>query len=289
MSIMWIMIYIIGQFSEGALCLYQCTMNSFEVTCTGLRDTHLLQPILTILNKTDVTSVNITNGNIKIITQEMLKEFINLQSLYITYCRIEYFDQEAFVYNPDLQELSLNNNALRGFNLKPQESLKRLDLSYNKLKDISGFKISDFPRLNVLNLENNLLTHLPDSLLEKLKEENSFYLLATNNNWNCSRPEWSEILNPRLINAFCSIDNQFEAFEENSVVKENTTKNETYEKPNCLKCSFVSCIWWSLGGIWFGVILGNVPKIHSLLFKPPKMYENASVQCGRCMHQNTPL
>lgn len=270
-------------------------MQSFDVTCTGINADQLPKDISVTLNQTDIVSFNITKGIIPTISPTTFKNFINLQSLYITDSKVSNLEDNAFSHALDLQDLSLNNNVLTGFNsrsLSPENRLRTLDLSNNRLNDFADFNISYFPKLNALNLASNLLTHLPVDLVQMLKEQNEFYLVADNNPWNCSHPNWSEYLTDQLVNAFCTnktfgqeIDGRM--IENGLDARSEPTDENDCKKADCTKYSFYYCLLWSFCGIWIGIIVGNIGKIKNLICGRPVAYADEYTQCGKYLHLKT--
>ncbi|KAL1502058.1 hypothetical protein ABEB36_007261 [Hypothenemus hampei] len=266
---------------------YECTMFSFEISCTGLNATQLSSKDLkATIYKQDISSLNITQSHIPIIFQGMFQNFENVQSLYVTSSGVSSVEDNAFaLLSSSLQYLSLNNNNLTTLNLcqtiSMYDQLKVLNLSFNRLKDLSSFNISCFPKLEILNVRDNLLTHLPKDILEFLQEDNDFYIIVDNNPWNCSHSDWSEYMNEKLIDSFCTNKTYIPyhiPYNSNIVPEELKSFSD-----NCYKCSFYYCLFWMGGGVWIGIIIGNISIIKKLLCRKRVEYNDEYTQCERSL------
>lgn len=299
----WLLLTLINlQLAQRVFCY--CTMKYLTVSCFGLNYTDLIGNTTAVINKSDMSSLKITEGNIPNITPALLHDFTSIQILHITNSRVSTIESDAFLeLTSQCQDLSLRGNALTNFtfeNFSPVNKLKIIDLSSNLLEDLSEFNASYFPDLQVFNVSNNLLKYLPIGILNRLNEVEKFYVLIDNNPWDCTDPNWSEHLTDDLIKAFCnenvfdytpigladdqenetepSIENIIETFENHTTLK-NDTLNEDNNSPNCYKCSFYFCLLWLGGGIWFGIILGNIVKIKRLLCNKTPSYIDKCTQC----------
>uniref|UniRef100_A0AAR5Q461 LRRCT domain-containing protein n=1 Tax=Dendroctonus ponderosae TaxID=77166 RepID=A0AAR5Q461_DENPD len=195
---------------------------------------------------------------------------------------MELLQDDAFSGLPLLQDVDLSDNLLCSFNSRPfplENSLKTLNLANNLLEDLSRFDIARFPKLHILNLTNNLLQFLPADILQTLQLPNKFHLLADNNPWNCSHPDWSELLVGKLLLAFCT-NQTFDYAPQREHLQESLDgAAPACEPPNCYKCSFNFCLLWLFCGVWIGIIVGNLPKLRTLLCVKPTAYADGTTQC----------
>ncbi|XP_060519612.1 toll-like receptor 7 isoform X2 [Cylas formicarius] len=273
-------------------------MVSVELHCTGLESTTISEEIIARVTKTTVSSLNITDSFLPAISQSAFDGFQGVGSIHITSSHVSQIENATFEEFDSLTSLNLSDNFLRDFNVDAfpaKNALLSLDLSNNVLRDFSNFNVSRFPRISVLNLENNLLDRLPLSILDKLQVENEFFLLVDNNPWNCEHEDWVDYLNENMTKAFCGNTKTYipklrierqqnEATQTNESQAEDEFKPDRGNKPNCAKCSFYFCILWLVGGVWLGIIVGNVGKIKNLLCGRGRSQRssNAAVQCDHC-------
>lgn len=268
-----------------SLTHYQCSTNGLQLSCSGITAPQLHKSISATINKTQIYSLDVSGGLLPTIYASTLSNFSALQSFYATDCRLELLQEDAFSDLPLLYDVDLSNNLLSSFNSQPfpkENSLKILNLASNLLEDLSQFDIGHFPKLQVLNLTNNLLQFLPADILQTLQLPNKFYLLADNNPWNCSHPDWSQLLEGKLLQAFCS-NQTFDYAPQRGLFQERLDgTGPACEAPNCYKCSFNFCLLWLFCGIWIGIIVGNLPKLRILLCVKPTTYTDGTTQCGTC-------
>lgn len=283
-------------------------MKSLAVSCLGLKYTDLIGNTTAIINKSDMSSLDITEGNIPNISSVLLHDFTSIQTLYITNSRVSTIESDAFLeLTSRFQELSLSGNALTNFSfegLSSLNSLKFIDLSSNLLEYLSDFNASYFPNLQKLNVSNNFLRYLPIDILNRLKEVEKFYVLIDNNPWDCTDPNWSEHLTDEMVKAFCnenvfdytptsllddpeseteaSIIENIETFDNHTTLKNDTLNEDS--SPNCYKCSFYFCLLWLGVGIWIGIILGNIGKIKKLLCNKTPTFADEYTQCGKSLY-----
>ncbi|XP_066255783.1 SLIT and NTRK-like protein 2 isoform X2 [Euwallacea similis] len=297
---------------------YQCNMKTLQLNCSGVSQEDISGETLAIVNKPDIDLLNITNSHIAVISATTFEGFSALQSIYVTGSNISQIDEGSFTHITGLQYLDLSNNALTKVDFQlalPGAALKYLNLSNNLLQDISNFNSTYFSKLQLLDLSNNQLSHLPMEVLKKLDMVNDFVIIIDNNPWDCSHPVWSENLNSILLYVFCAVPitetipkettttrretmteatqkktttlqplqdrDQFVQAFDNKTASINETHGEKsdYLLVNCYKCSFYFCLLWMFVGIWIGIILGNVGKIHHLICHNRSSYEDKYTQC----------
>ncbi|XP_050310400.1 uncharacterized protein LOC126746271 isoform X2 [Anthonomus grandis grandis] len=281
MAFLWLVLVVVlvKQFDETVS--YSCTLNALDLTCTGLIE-HIPEHLTATINKTYINTLKIINAKLPIVSGATFKGFSgNLQTVYLTSSGVRSVEKGSFNSSADLQYLSLRDNELTELDLE-SPALQKLDVSFNLLQDISRFNISAHPRLKVLNVSYNQLTHLPKEILEKLEQKNDFFLVIDNNPWDCLRPQWIDLLSPKLINVFCtdqSYNISYKVSDQESNEPKNIPKTNCNEPMICLKCSYTFCLVWLFSGIWAGVILGNVGMIKRMVCGRMPMYADKHTQC----------
>lgn len=297
-------------FINIASCNYYCTMKSFEVNCSRMHSQELSSQISVVLNKQDITHLDIRDSDIRTVSEDILRDFNNLQSLDITNSGVEVLENHAFSNCSFLRKVNLKYNKLESFNFEAFEvdnKISLLDLSNNLLKTFENFNVSYFSSLKILNLTNNTLTSLPESLIEKLITTEEFYMLIDDNPWDCNISSWSDSLSSVMLEAFCGVEDTTymtetkidevvasttEAFK---VVYEGETSGKTLKpmaivdgkffgnrKLNnaCPDCDMIGyAILWCLIGIVVGIIVGNVPWMIRMACKKSKTSKDKDAQC----------
>lgn len=86
-----------------------------------------------IVTKTIFTKLELLNLSQNYLTTFPSDQFVNLRILNLSFNKLTFFELD----HPYLLELSLQNNKLRTFQIKNAGSLLRLDISSNKLDDLS--------------------------------------------------------------------------------------------------------------------------------------------------------
>ncbi|XP_072377509.1 uncharacterized protein [Diabrotica undecimpunctata] len=282
-----------------------CSINNSKIFCAGMEETDFYSNMIITIAPQDIVDLSITNSSITTLNATMFQNYQYVHTLSITHTKLKYIKKGTFYSLDYLEVLNLSYNCIESFNFRALSSignLTLLDLSYNNLESISNFNLKSFNSL-VLNISNNKMTHLEPEIIQKLNVSNYFYLIINNNPWNCSEIRWHKYLSPALLLAFCLYpqdseknDEQkddknfaFQAVEEytssvfptqeenNFVVQflEENKKNITLEKystpqNNTINCNYLKncssyCIFWCLGGVWIGIILGNICKIKRLI------------------------
>lgn len=255
---------------------YDCNAIGTSVSCTALEEDNLFDKLTVELTKDETNALQelrIENSFISVVKSGMFVNFPNVETLRLRNTSTQTIEEGAFEYLTNLKKVYLTDNYLQEFNSNVfplNNTIRILDLSHNLLNNLDGFDIEMFPILTIMNVSHNRLEYLPESLLNKLKEENNFYLIVDNNPWNCLHSSWTDQLTEILIEAFCTNKTydpyEMNAKEENltNLQYKNNTKAETETETNfffCLGYSLKSCLVWAFGGVWVGVILGNMCKL----------------------------
>ena len=138
--------------------------------------TDAVQDILDRMNGLNQTSFSLDNRNAKVISLDNTKKVAanydlptTVESYSCNNCNMRDFPYNA-LEAPNLKTLILSNNKIRDFDVKKNNKINYLDLSNNRLKEITG-TFTDMPNLNYLNLSGNSLKTIPDGIesLKKLK------------------------------------------------------------------------------------------------------------------------
>jgi hypothetical protein len=142
-----------------------------------------------ISDLTELRILNLRNNNLSSLNN--IKKLVNLESLNIQYNLIENIDEIAQLTN--LKYLYADNNNIQNLWVSPLINLKYLEISNNKLESIKILELS--PELEVLNIKNNLIKHLPN--LSKI----------TNLNFERLQVEWKDIISIDNMKSFGLIKN----------------------------------------------------------------------------------
>ncbi|XP_018567353.1 leucine-rich repeat, immunoglobulin-like domain and transmembrane domain-containing protein 2 isoform X2 [Anoplophora glabripennis] len=273
---------------------YDCSASGHSVSCTAIQEDNLydnLTVALTTNESNELQELKIENSFISVVKGGMFLNFPNIQVLRLRNTSTQTVEEGAFEDLYNLTKIYLTDNYLQDFNsntFASNNSIRILDLSHNLLNNLDSFDIELIPFLTIMNISHNKMEYLPEGVLNKLKEENHFYLIIDNNPWNCSHPKWIEQLTEILVEAFCNgktfDPSEVNAKEANLVNLQymNNTKSLTEtENDNffCIGYSLKNCLLWAFGGVWVGVILGNMCKLKRMLFTTPRRYEDKNTQC----------
>ncbi|KAJ8938994.1 hypothetical protein NQ318_015559 [Aromia moschata] len=276
---------------KGVQSKYSCHMTGKNVSCTEVEKNTLYKNISVTLSNADsnaVEELEVTNSSIIILEEGTFTNFKSLRTLYLRNTTTRYLAEGVFANLLSLTTIGITDNYLETLSsdaFGPNNSVQFLDVSHNLLSDLSDFDVGWFPSLVVLNVSHNRLEHLPAGVLDRLAEVNDFYAIVDNNPWNCSHPAWAERLTETSVAAFCG-DHVYDSSEAQSKMRalEESPLNGTEadeEAAGCFwRCAFLTCVWWIIGAVWVGVILGNVCKLKRLLFTQPRTYVDKNTQCG---------
>ena len=142
-----------------------------------------------ISDLTELRILNLRNNNLSSVSN--INKLINLESLNIQYNLIENVDELAQLKK--LKYLYADNNNIQQLWLIPLTNLKYLEISNNKLESIKILELS--PELEVLNIKNNNINHLPN--LNKI----------TNLNYERLQIDWKNIISIENMKSFPLIKN----------------------------------------------------------------------------------
>ncbi|CAG9854416.1 unnamed protein product [Phyllotreta striolata] len=289
-----------------------CNMTGSKITCQNVTiGDGPLDNITVIITPLDVVEVNIINSSLPSIANWTFSKFKYLRTLNVRNSRLTGISEGAFSSLDNLQNLYLSDNLLDNIDSniinETKNLLSRLDLSCNRIKTLENFNASNFPRLKLMNVSNNELEFLPEDLLQKLARNEEFYLIVDNNPWNCSNVNWGKSFDAGgglWRDIFCNQSynknrrkNTREdevPFTETSMSKENNSEILDGDNYCIYSCSYTSrcfsyCTLWFVGGIWIGVILGNVCKIRKLMCKPDPVARTQQEQHTQCEPESVEL
>ncbi|XP_051849323.1 nephrocan-like [Antechinus flavipes] len=122
-----------------------------------------------------------------LIQRVRLQDFQNLRDLkhlFLDNNMVSLFEVGALQRCVQLSNLALEQNLLLSIPLKLPDTLARLDLKGNAIKDIGEQELKDLKQLQVLNLRNNKISALNLKVLEGLPRLRHLYL--DGNPWNCT-------------------------------------------------------------------------------------------------------
>ncbi|KAL2084815.1 hypothetical protein ACEWY4_020333 [Coilia grayii] len=170
-SVMVVFFSVIGLAPTSA-CPSTCDCLNTAVKCVNKNLTSIPQPL-----PEDTKTLFITGNNIQRLTTDSFpKPLTNLTEVYLTGNGIEEIDSRVFYNVPNLSLLDLSNNSIREFSaeaLAPDNTLLTLNLSrslynYSYNGEISRLFINSTPKLSKLDLSNNQMVFLPDSMFTGL-------------------------------------------------------------------------------------------------------------------------
>lgn len=112
--------------------------------------------------ESEVRELDLSHNNIDVFPPDLFNLMSNLEILYLQYNQITSLPQDLFKNLKNLTSLYLQYNNFTNLNgsLIHLNSLKYLDLSYNKLTEISGFELNRVTSLIYVNISNNLIESL---------------------------------------------------------------------------------------------------------------------------------
>ncbi|XP_069742931.1 nephrocan-like [Narcine bancroftii] len=121
---------------------------------------------------------------IRKITLQELSGVCGLKHLFLEYNNITVIDLDARQHCLQLSDLALEQNHLSSFPKGLPDTLVRLDLKGNNIKDICKETVKNLKRLQVLNLRSNRLSSLNSEVLAYFPRLRRLYL--DGNPWNCT-------------------------------------------------------------------------------------------------------
>lgn len=185
-----------------------CKRVNGSVTCKNV--SNLLD--LNVTAKSSISNLSFIDCHVESITPDALDEFKNVTTLVITHCQLKYIGNFTFRSLKSLVTLNLSWNKLATLSSEmfadtstsldnlilagnPIETLARsvfvgmsqlktLDLSNCQLKFISDGAFHSLEHLQLINLNNNSLTRLEETIFEDYKNVTA-ELTLDNNPWNC--------------------------------------------------------------------------------------------------------
>jgi hypothetical protein len=142
-----------------------------------------------ISDLTELRILNLRNNNLS--SLKNIKKLVNLESLNIQYNLIENLDELSLI--PNLKYLYADYNKIQYLWILPLLNLKYLEMSNNNLESIKILEFS--PELEVVNIKNNPIKHLPN--LSKI----------INLNYERFQVDWKNIISIDNMKSFGLIKN----------------------------------------------------------------------------------
>ncbi|XP_053312612.1 X-ray radiation resistance-associated protein 1 [Spea bombifrons] len=151
---------------EKTSVLHRQTRSSLHGTSDNLErvlDGSFLMKTHFVARPTDLCSVDVSDRNL---TSAKRADFVQFNSVAYINAAENLLTLEDFRTFPAIRELDLSMNALTEIRVKHGDfpHLEVLDVSYNNLTPKAISRLSFLPRLRVLHLTGNRLTHLPASM-----------------------------------------------------------------------------------------------------------------------------
>ncbi|XP_028902288.1 nephrocan-like [Ornithorhynchus anatinus] len=125
-----------------------------------------------------------SNNQIQRVTAQDFHGLRELKHLFLDNNIVSLFEAGALQKCGQLSNLALEQNLLVSIPLRLPNTLARLDLKGNRIRDIGEQEMRDLKQLQVLNLRNNKLSALDLRVLESLPRLRHLYL--DGNPWNCT-------------------------------------------------------------------------------------------------------
>ncbi|XP_072940773.1 uncharacterized protein [Epargyreus clarus] len=173
--------------------------------------------------------IDLSKNKLTKLENKPFDDCVNLEELYLQNNNIESMDEDVFITLKNLTSLYLQYNKLTALNMTliNLKSLKELDLSFNKIGNISGFETNRLISLERVNMSFNNIEFIEFNCFNQAFNLQSIDL--RNNNIKSSIPETMFINNIKLsyLNVFNNyIRNIAEnAFQHNILVYLNLEKN----------------------------------------------------------------
>ncbi|CAG9807493.1 unnamed protein product [Chironomus riparius] len=139
----------------------------------------------------NLEEIFIVNSEVINITTDAFSGFKNLKNINLSGSYIESLDGQFFGSNSDKKLVSINLSNLKLKNIEIDtfngcKQLLKLSLSGNSIESLNPGLFDDLENLEFLDLQDNLLTNIPDNLFKtQLESENLKLINFTNNPWNC--------------------------------------------------------------------------------------------------------
>ncbi|XP_044269693.1 leucine-rich repeat-containing protein egg-6-like isoform X2 [Tribolium madens] len=210
---------------------------------------------ITCLTYENITRLNLANSDLLMIKRETFNKYQKLEELNIINSRLNSIADGAFYDLPRLTKVNMSKNFISKLSEKifrPGSKLRKFDVSHNMLTDINDFDIEYLPELAIFDISNNQIRYLPVNVVNKVKNDKNFTLIATNNPWDCTTEKWSAFLDNQLAHKFC----------------ESKITPQILAMTLPPQSGLSTCIFWIVGAFWCGIILGNLCVIRRIVCRP---------------------
>ncbi|MFH4983023.1 hypothetical protein AB6A40_009732 [Gnathostoma spinigerum] len=165
-----------------AKCPLVCNCDEKEVNCRG----RSLEKIPRNLPP-KIHHLDLRDNDIQAILRSDLKGYDHLETLLISNNQIEYIDENFLDMLPSLKKLSISRNVIRYIPMLCSQTshLIHADFHMNQISKIHNLAFSQLIYLRTINLENNLIQSLPQSLPFHTSHIHTIHLLGNPINCDC--------------------------------------------------------------------------------------------------------
>ncbi|KAL3285427.1 hypothetical protein HHI36_019529 [Cryptolaemus montrouzieri] len=181
-----------------------CVMSTFHLSCTfDISENRSLS-----IHKTDIKTLDLSGSVLNELVRLFVKEYINVEELNLSNCRIRHIENGTFSDLYKLVKLNLSDNLMKSFNtdsFQQPNALSVLILSNNLLTHLDSFPFENFPKLRALDISGNGLTYLSESVIHVIITNSFMTFHADRNPWDCQDSHWKAYLDKSqyLRRSFC--------------------------------------------------------------------------------------
>lgn len=130
-----------------------------------------------------ITKVEMVENEIRTISADLLRAFVNLSSLEISNNYLTEILPNTFMYFKNLQKLTLKRNNIQSItqdSFNGLSDLKELSLEYNKIVDLRPGLFNRLRSVQSIRLNNNNIQFIPNRVFHNLRSLKSLYLKQNN-------------------------------------------------------------------------------------------------------------
>ena len=128
----------------------------------------------------DLKSLDLSNNQLKDLSQESFNCLANLEVLNISFNSLENLSSVIFSNLSNLNTLDLSNNQISRFQILTLTNLKFLKLDYNKLQSINRGTFKNLINLRHLDVSSNHIARIQENSFENLKNLTVLYIQNNN-------------------------------------------------------------------------------------------------------------